>query len=77
MLRVIQSVKIMALFFCLFLGITSFAQAGTPMSDRIAVEAGVKTEIAKNLAFPLLPTKVSPAEPVSTAGRWTAFRTTL
>ena len=57
MLRVIQSVKIMALFFCLFLGITSFAQAGTPMSDRIAVEAGVKTEIAKDLA--LLPARKS------------------
>ena len=55
MLRVIQSVKIMALFFCLFLGITSFAQAGTPMSDRIAVEAGVKTEIAKDLASPYSP----------------------
>ena len=44
MLRVIQSVKIMALFFCLFLGITSFAHAGTPISDRMEVEAGVKTE---------------------------------
>ena len=52
MLRVIQSVKIMALVFCLFLGITSFAHAGTPISDRMAVEAGVKTEIAKDLASP-------------------------
>lgn len=55
MLRVIQSVKIMALFFCLFLGITSFAHAGTPISDRMAVEAGVKTEIAKDLASPYSP----------------------
>lgn len=55
MLRIIQSVKIMALFFCLFLGITSFAHAGTPISDRMAVEAGVKTEIAKDLASPYSP----------------------
>ena len=55
MLRVIQSVKIMALFFCLFLGITSFAHAGTPISDRMAVEAGVKTEIANDLASPYSP----------------------
>lgn len=55
MLRVIQSVKIMALFFCLFLGITSFAHAGTPISDRMAVEAGIKTEIAKDLASPYSP----------------------
>lgn len=55
MLRVIQSVKIMALVFCLFLGITSFAHAGTPISDRMAVEAGVKTEIAKDLASPYSP----------------------
>ena len=55
MLRVIQSVKIMTLFFCLFLGITSFAHAGTPISDRMAVEAGVKTEIAKDLASPYSP----------------------
>lgn len=55
MLRVVQSVKIMALFLCLFLGITSFAHAGTPISDRMAVEAGVKTEIAKDLASPYSP----------------------
>ena len=55
MLRVIQSVKIMALFFCLFLGITSFAHAGTPISDRMAVETGVKTEVAKDLASPYSP----------------------
>ena len=54
-MRVIQSVKIMTLFFCLFLGITSFAHAGTPISDRMAVEAGVKTEIAKDLASPYSP----------------------
>lgn len=54
-MRVIQSVKIMALVFCLFLGITSFAHAGTPISDRMAVEAGVKTEIAKDLASPYSP----------------------
>lgn len=45
----------MALVFCLFLGITSFAHAGTPISDRMAVEAGVKTEIAKDLASPYSP----------------------
>lgn len=47
------------------------------MSDRVAVDAGVKAEIAKDLASPYSRTKVSPAEPVSTAGRWTAFRATL
>lgn len=72
--RIIQSVQLMALFFCLFSGTASFAHAGTPMSDRMAVEAGVKTEIVKD-RFPLIPRRqVSPAEPAWTADRWTAFK---
>ena len=31
------------------------AHAGTPLSDRVAVEAGVQTEIAKDLAIPYKP----------------------
>ena len=50
--RNILSVQLMALFFCLFSGTASFAHAGTLMSDRVAVEAGVRTEIAKDLASP-------------------------
>ena len=53
--RNILSVQLMALFFCLFSGTASFAHAGTPMSDRVAVEAGVKAEIAKDLASPYSP----------------------
>lgn len=53
--RIIQSVQLMALFFCLFSGTASFAHAGTPMSDRMAVEAGVKTEIVKDLVSPYSP----------------------
>ena len=58
--------------YCTFL---QNSHAGTPMSDRMAVEAGVKGG-TKRPGAPLLP-EVSPAEPVWTAGRWTALRATL
>lgn len=53
--RNILSVQLMALFFCIFSGAASLAHAGTPMSDWMAVEAGVKTEIAKDLSQPYTP----------------------
>ena len=37
------------------LGIISAAHAGTPMTERIAVEAGVKSEVSKDLALPYNP----------------------
>ena len=43
------------LFFCCLIGLCHTASAGTPMSDRVAVEAGVKTEIAKDLASSYTP----------------------
>lgn len=43
------------LFFWCLIGLCHTASAGTPMSDRMAVEAGVKTEIAKDLASPYSP----------------------
>ena len=43
------------LFFCCLIGLCHTASAGTPMSDRVAVEAGVKAEIAKDLASPYSP----------------------
>ena len=43
------------LFFCCLIGLCHTAFAGTPMSDRVAVEAGVKAEIAKDLASPYSP----------------------
>ena len=43
------------LFFCCLIGLCHTASAGTPMSDRMAVEAGVKAEIAKDLASPYSP----------------------
>lgn len=55
MSRTLQAVQLTALFVCLFSGTIPFAHAGTPMSDRVAVEAGVKTEIAKDLASPYSP----------------------
>lgn len=39
-------------FLCGFLGFCHPVHAGTSISDRVAVEAGVKTEIAKDLAAP-------------------------
>ena len=33
----------------------SSAHAGTPMSDRVAVEAGVRAEVSKDLAVPYKP----------------------
>ena len=43
------------LFFYCLIGLCHTASAGTPMSDRMAVEAGVKAEIAKDLASPYSP----------------------
>ena len=43
------------LVFCCLIGLCHTASAGTPMSDRVAVEAGVKTEIAKDLASSYTP----------------------
>ena len=43
------------LFFYCLIGLCHTASAGTPMSDRVAVEAGVKAEIAKDLASPYSP----------------------
>lgn len=40
---------IQAVFFCCLWGFHS-AHAGTPMSDKLAVEAGVQAEITKDLA---------------------------
>jgi len=40
--------------YCL-LTLVSAAHAGTPMSDRLAVQAGAKTEIAKDLSQPYAP----------------------
>lgn len=37
---------------CSFVLPVSSVGAGTPMSDRVAVEAGVRTELAKDLALP-------------------------
>ncbi len=48
-------VYLQTIFLCAFLGFFQSAHAGTPMSDRIAVEAGVKTEITKDLASPYSP----------------------
>ena len=44
-----------ALFLCGLLSFFQSAHAGTPMSDRLAVEAGVKTDIAKDLSQPHTP----------------------
>lgn len=43
------------LCFCWLAGAGSHVHAGTPISDRVAVEAGVKAEIAKDLASPYSP----------------------
>lgn len=47
------------LFFCCLIGLCHTASAGTPMSDRVAVEAGVKAEIAKDMASPYSPPRQS------------------
>lgn len=47
--------RIVVVFFFLLLNTILPAFAGTPMSDRVAVEAGVKAEIAKDLASPYSP----------------------
>ena len=48
-------VQLITLFICLLSGSVPSAHAGTPMSDRIAVEAGVKAELSKDLALPYAP----------------------
>ena len=47
------------LFFSLLLMVimARFAHAGLPMADRIAVEAGVRAEVTKDLALPYNPTE--------------------
>lgn len=50
-----STLLVQALFLSCLLGCLSPAHAGTPISDRMAVEAGVKTEIAKDLASPFKP----------------------
>ena len=44
-----------AIFLCGLLTFSQPAHAGTPVSDRVAVKAGVKTEIAKDLSQPYPP----------------------
>ena len=48
-------VQLITLFICLLSGSVPSAHAGTPVSDRIAVEAGVKAELSKDLALPYAP----------------------
>ena len=48
-------VQLITLFICLLSGSVPSAHAGTSMSDRIAVEAGVKAELSKDLALPYAP----------------------
>lgn len=50
-----NTLYLQAIFLCAFLAFFQSAHAGTPISDRMAVEAGVKTEIAKDLASPYSP----------------------
>lgn len=40
--------------FCLFLQV-EFTHAGTPMSDRVALESGIRAEVMKDLAVPYKP----------------------
>jgi len=54
-MKLIQYTSRVAVLFFLLLGTILPAHAGTPMSDRVAVEAGVKTEIAKDLASSYTP----------------------
>lgn len=55
MIMLHNAVYLQAIFLCAFLGFFQSAHAGTPISDRMAVEAGVKTEVAKDLASPYSP----------------------
>ena len=55
-MELVQYVPRIAVFFSFLLLNTILpAYAGTPMSDRVAVEAGVQAEIAKDLASPYSP----------------------
>ena len=47
----------MAVTLILSLIVLTPAHAGTPMSDRVAVEAGVRTEVGKDLALPYRPSE--------------------
>lgn len=55
MARIQHTLQMVALSFIFLSGAIPHAHAGTPMSDRVAVEAGVKAEIAKDLASPYSP----------------------
>lgn len=55
MAQVQHILQIVAISFFFLLGVIHSAHAGTLMSDRIAVEAGIKTEIAKDLPSPYSP----------------------
>lgn len=55
MAQVQHILQIVAISFFFLLGVIHSAHAGTLMSDRVAVEAGIKTEIAKDLASPYSP----------------------
>lgn len=54
-MKLVQYTSRLAVLFFLLLSTILPAHAGTPMSDRMAVEAGVKAEIAKDLASPYSP----------------------
>lgn len=54
-MKLLQYTSRIAVLFFLLLSTILPAHAGTPMSDRMAVEAGVKAEIAKDLASPYSP----------------------
>lgn len=51
-------VFLQTIFLCGFLTFSQPVHAGTPLSDRVAVEAGVKTEIARDLASPYSPHEI-------------------
>lgn len=55
MITLHNTVYLQAIFLCAFLAFFQSAHAGTPISDRMAVETGVKTEVAKDLASPYSP----------------------
>lgn len=50
-----NTIFLLAIFLCGLLLFPQAARAGTPMSDRVAVQAGIKTEIAKDLSQPYRP----------------------
>ena len=50
-----RNALIVALAILTVLMANASAHAGTPMSDRVAVEAGVKAQVRKDLALPYNP----------------------